>query len=231
LPSRWPTRKDADVTALDVSADALAVARRNAASNGARVTFLQSDWYAALQAPRRSTSSPPTRPTSPAATAMSEGDLRYEPVGALTDHADGLSALRIIIAGAPAPQAARLAADGARLRPGRGRARAARSRLHEVQSWRDLAGIERVTGGRLKPDLEPPAQGRQQHGAGAGLYITSIKSCGRDGGSSACSSTGGASSRGQISHTLSSAHRISDGSRSPGSYCTSNSALSRISLR
>ena len=46
------TRRDADVTALDVSADALAVARRNADANGVRVTFLHSDWFAALAGER-----------------------------------------------------------------------------------------------------------------------------------------------------------------------------------
>ena len=43
------TRPDAQVTALDVSEAALAVARANAAANGARVRFLRSDWFAALE--------------------------------------------------------------------------------------------------------------------------------------------------------------------------------------
>jgi len=149
------TRKDADVTALDVSADALAVAQRNAANNGARVTFLQSDWYGALQGAKAATfdviaSNPPYIASGDR--HLSEGDLRYEPVGALTDHADGLSALRIIIAGAPQhlkPQGWLL------MEHGYDQAAAVRALLteagyDEVQSWRDLAGIERVTGGRLK---------------------------------------------------------------------------------
>jgi release factor glutamine methyltransferase len=132
------TRRDADVTALDVSTDALAVARRNAAANGARVAFLQSDWYAALEA----------RP--PFDRHLSEGDLRYEPVGALTDHADGLSALRIIVAGA----SAYLKPGGWLLMEhGYDQSVAVRQLLSEqgytdVQSWTDLAGIERVTGAR-----------------------------------------------------------------------------------
>jgi release factor glutamine methyltransferase len=145
------TRKDADVTALDVSADALAVAQRNAANNGARVSFLQSDWYAALAgAPRFDViaSNPPYIASGDH--HLSEGDLRYEPVGALTDHADGLAALRIIIAGAPA----HLTAQGWLLMEhGYDQAEAVRALLAdagytEVQSWRDLAGIERVSGGR-----------------------------------------------------------------------------------
>ncbi|MYM69362.1 peptide chain release factor N(5)-glutamine methyltransferase [Pseudoduganella sp. FT55W] len=145
------TRKDADVTALDVSPDALAVAQRNAASNGARVTFLQSDWYSALQgaAPFDVIASNPPYIAS-GDRHLSEGDLRFEPVGALTDHADGLSALRIIIAGAPQhlkPQGWLL------MEHGYDQSAAVRALLTdagytEVQSWQDLAGIERVTGGR-----------------------------------------------------------------------------------
>ncbi|CAN7199393.1 peptide chain release factor N(5)-glutamine methyltransferase [Duganella sp. LjRoot269] len=145
------TRRDAEVTALDVSADALAVARRNAAANQARVAFLQSDWYAALDgAPPFDVivSNPPYIASGDR--HLSEGDLRYEPAGALTDHADGLSALRIIIAGA----AQRLKPRGWLLMEhGYDQSAAVRQLLTEqgytdVQSWTDLAGIERVTGAR-----------------------------------------------------------------------------------
>ena len=149
------TRPDANVTALDVSADALAVAQRNASANRARVSFLQSDWYAALAdaAPFDVIASNPPYIAS-GDHHLSEGDLRYEPVGALTDHADGLSALRTIIAGAPAhlkPQGWLL------MEHGYDQSEAVRALLTAagytaVQSWQDLAGIERVTGGR-RPDL------------------------------------------------------------------------------
>jgi release factor glutamine methyltransferase len=148
------TRRDADVTALDVSADALAVARRNAAANQATVTFLHSDWYAALDGPSATApfdviaSNPPYIASGDR--HLSEGDLRYEPTGALTDHADGLSALRIIVAGARRhlkPQAWLL------MEHGYDQSAAVRQLLIEqgytdVQSWTDLAGIERVTGAR-----------------------------------------------------------------------------------
>ncbi|NYE62900.1 release factor glutamine methyltransferase [Duganella sp. 1224] len=148
------TRPDADVTALDVSADALAVARRNAAANGARVTFLHSDWYAALAdaAPFDVIASNPPYIAS-GDHHLSEGDLRFEPVGALTDHADGLSALRTIIAGAPRhlkPQGWLLMEHGYD-QAGAVRALLNAAGYHEVQSWRDLAGIERVSGGRRPP--------------------------------------------------------------------------------
>jgi release factor glutamine methyltransferase len=218
------TRPDADVTALDVSADALAVAQRNAASNHARVTFLQSDWYAALQgaAPFDVIASNPPYIAS-GDHHLSEGDLRFEPVGAAHHHRRR----------AAAPQAARLAADGTRLRSGASGARAARG--GRLQRGAKLAGSGRHRTRQRRQVHSLICKRRRKADSsmagGAGLYSTSTKSMGRCGGSRPCSSTGGASSRGQISHTLSSAHRISAGSRSCGSYCTSNSALSRISLR
>ena len=146
------TRRDADVSALDVSADALAVARRNAATNGVRVAFLQSDWYAALEAEPPFdviASNPPYIASGDR--HLSEGDLRFEPAGALTDHADGLSALRAIVAGAPPhlkPQGWLLMEHGYD-QSAAVRALLADAGYAEVQSWRDLAGIERVSGGRL----------------------------------------------------------------------------------
>jgi len=146
------TRPDADVTALDVSPDALAVARANAAANGARVRFLESSWFDALAATERFdviASNPPYIAAGDA--HLAQGDLRFEPVGALTDHADGLSALCIIIEGSPR----HLVPGGwLLLEHGYDQAAAVRALLADagftdVQSWRDLAGIERVSGGRF----------------------------------------------------------------------------------
>lgn len=145
------TRPDADVTALDVSAAALDVARANAAGNDVRVRFLQSDWFGALAADERYhliASNPPYIAAGDA--HLAQGDLRFEPSGALTDHADGLSALRTIVAGAPT----HLVAGGWLLMEhGYDQAASVRALLDaagytDVQSWRDLAGIERVSGGR-----------------------------------------------------------------------------------
>jgi release factor glutamine methyltransferase len=144
-------RPDAQVTALDVSSAALDVAQANASANGARVRFLQSDWFAALGSNERFeliASNPPYIAAGDA--HLSQGDLRFEPAGALTDHLDGLSALRSIIHGAPAclvPGAWLL------LEHGYDQAEAVRALLEQqgytdVQSWRDLGGIERVSGGR-----------------------------------------------------------------------------------
>jgi release factor glutamine methyltransferase len=146
------TRPDADVSALDVSPDALAVAQANAAANGARVRFLHSSWFDALAAGETFdviASNPPYIAAGDA--HLAQGDLRFEPVGALTDHADGLSALRIIIEGSPR----HLVAGGwLLLEHGYDQATAVRTLLadggfSDVRSWQDLAGIERVSGGRF----------------------------------------------------------------------------------
>jgi release factor glutamine methyltransferase len=144
------TRPDAQVTALDVSPDALATARRNADSNSARVRFLHSSWYEALDGEQFDliVSNPPY--IAAGDRHLSEGDLRFEPAGALTDHADGLSALRTIIAGAPrhlAPQGWLLMEHGYDQAEAV-RALLAQGRYTAVQSWEDLAGIARVSGGR-----------------------------------------------------------------------------------
>ncbi|CAN7656028.1 peptide chain release factor N(5)-glutamine methyltransferase [Pseudoduganella sp. LjRoot289] len=144
------SRRDASVTALDVSPAALDVARGNAALNQATVRFLESDWYGAAQGERFDliVSNPPYIASGDR--HLSEGDLRFEPSGALTDHADGLSALRTIVEGAPPHLEA---GCWLLMEHGYDQAEAVRALLAaqgytEVQSWRDLAGIERVSGGR-----------------------------------------------------------------------------------
>lgn len=145
------TRPDAEVTALDASVDALAIARANAAANGATVRFLHSDWYAALAGETFGliVSNPPYIASGDV--HLSQGDLRFEPASALTDGADGLRDLRTIIAGA----GAHLNRGGwLLLEHGYDQAQAVRALLSsasylDVQSWRDLGDIERVSGGHL----------------------------------------------------------------------------------
>ena len=146
------SRPDAKVTALDVSAPALEVARANAARHGASVRLLRSDWYQALADEPYDVivANPPYIAAGDA--HLSQGDLRFEPAGALTDGADGLAALRRIAAGAPA----HLVAQGWLLMEhGYDQAKQVRALLDqaawsEVRSWCDLAGIERVSGARLR---------------------------------------------------------------------------------
>lgn len=146
-------RVDAAVTALDVSPAALTVAQANATTHGAPVRFLHSSWFDALGDADRFdviASNPPYIAAGDA--HLKQGDLRFEPASALTDHADGLSALRIIIEGA----ARYLAPLGwLLLEHGYDQADAVRALLDaagytSVQSWEDLGGIERVSGGRLR---------------------------------------------------------------------------------
>ncbi|NHZ78077.1 peptide chain release factor N(5)-glutamine methyltransferase [Massilia sp. CCM 8695] len=144
------TRPDAGVTALDVSAAALEVARANAGANRAAVRFVHSDWFTAIEGESFDliVSNPPYIANGDV--HLGQGDLRFEPVGALTDHADGLSALRTIVAGAPrhlAPQGWLLMEHGYD-QAARVRALLAGGGYTGVQSWRDLSGIERVSGGQ-----------------------------------------------------------------------------------
>jgi release factor glutamine methyltransferase len=141
----------AQVTALDASAVALDVARRNAERHGANLRLLQSDWFSALADERFDliVSNPPY--IAAADPHIAAGDLRHEPTTALASGADGLDAIRAIVAAAPA----HLAAGGQLwLEHGYDQAQAVRDLLAKagfaaIEQHRDLAGIVRVSGGRL----------------------------------------------------------------------------------
>ncbi|MFC0129796.1 peptide chain release factor N(5)-glutamine methyltransferase [Ralstonia solanacearum] len=149
------TRRDACVWATDASADALAVAAGNAQTLGAaNVHVALGDWYSALPESDAQpmfdliVSNPPYIASADA--HLGQGDLRFEPAGALTDHGDGLRHLRTIVAGA----AARLAADGwLLLEHGYDQGPAVRALLAEagfadVFTAQDLASHDRCSGGR-----------------------------------------------------------------------------------
>lgn len=142
---------DAVVTAVDRSPAALEVACGNAARHGVGVRLLESDWFAAVACEHFD-----LVVANPPYVAGDDPHLRlngldYEPRSALTDDADGLSCLRAIIAAAPdhlAPGAWLL------LEHGYDQGAVCRDLLtvagfEAVASWRDLAGIERVSGGRI----------------------------------------------------------------------------------
>lgn len=138
------------VMAVDVSPAALAVARGNAERLGACVEFIESDWFDTL--PQQTFDLIVANPPYVAAgdPHLGEGDLRFEPANALTDHADGLSALRRIIALAPSW----LVPGGwIFLEHGYDQAAAVRKLLDtagfvDLEQHRDLAGIVRASGGR-----------------------------------------------------------------------------------
>lgn len=156
----------AQVLATDHSAEALAVAQENAARLKASVTFWQGDWYDALPGGPGGVagafdlivSNPPYIAADDP--HLAQGDLRFEPAQALTDGADGLGALRTIIAGAPR----RLRPDGVLwVEHGWDQAGAVRALLQaggfrNVGSRRDLAGIERISGGVIDVGHGAPAE-------------------------------------------------------------------------
>jgi release factor glutamine methyltransferase len=138
-------RPAAQVTAVDASADALAVASANAQRLNLPVHCVLSHWMDAVPGPfDLIVSNPPY---------VAEGDphltaLTHEPLSALTSGADGLDDIRKIIAQAPS----RLAPGGwLLLEHGWDQARAVQDLLRktgfvQIQSRRDLGGIERCTG-------------------------------------------------------------------------------------
>jgi len=93
------------VTATDQSSKALDIAKTNAQllKLEARVQLIQGSWYKALSDDTRFDiilSNPPY--ISNLDPHLGQGDLRFEPISALTDHGNGLSCLEAIIAGAQA---------------------------------------------------------------------------------------------------------------------------------
>jgi release factor glutamine methyltransferase len=136
------------VSATDVSEDALAIARANAESlDLKRVQFLQGSWFQPLAG--RTFDLILSNPPYVAADdpAMQDPALRHEPRGALTPGTDAMASLRAIIESAPDY----LERDGwLLLEHGSGQAAevarelVARGLTH-VRSHRDLAGHERMT--------------------------------------------------------------------------------------
>lgn len=140
------------VVATDLSEAAIAVAQQNAHQLSASVQFWQGNWYEALPPEGRFdviVSNPPYIALNDP--HLSLGDLRFEPVGALTDGADGLMALRHIVSGAPQ----RLNAGGwlwleHGFEQGEGVAQLLLDAgFNAVHTKQDLAGLPRITGGSL----------------------------------------------------------------------------------
>jgi release factor glutamine methyltransferase len=145
-------RPRARVLGTDVSPQALALAQRNTRRlQIANTDFIESDWFDRV--PREGfaqiVSNPPY--VADLDPHLRDGDLRFEPALALKGGPDGLAAIRTIVAHAPSY----LAAEGwLLLEHGYDHAEHVQALLRdagfgEVESRRDLAGIRRVTVGRV----------------------------------------------------------------------------------
>ena len=144
-------RPRARVVATDIDGVALDVARENARRNATgNVEFVESDWFGALGAARFDVivANPPY--IAEGDPHLGLGDLRFEPRRALAAGPNGLECIGPIVARAHAHLVA-----GGWLLFEHGHDQAARCRslltrigFQEVASWRDLAGIERISGGQ-----------------------------------------------------------------------------------
>ena len=137
------------VQALDSSAEALAVAKANAQRLALPVTFRRGAWLEGVQERFDVIAS---NPPYIAADDHHLAALRFEPLQALASGKDGLEDLSTIITQAPE----RLVAGGwLLLEHGYNQAAPVRALLQEagftaVKSRRDIAGIERCSGGRWR---------------------------------------------------------------------------------
>jgi release factor glutamine methyltransferase len=144
-------RPSAQVHATDASADALAVARANATLLKLPVQFHQGSWLEAVAGQQFDlmVSNPPYI----AAADPHLAALTHEPLQALASGADGLEDIRHIIAQAPK----HLHTNGwLLLEHGYDQATAVRDLLEKqgfssVESRKDLAGVERCSGGQWAP--------------------------------------------------------------------------------
>jgi release factor glutamine methyltransferase len=133
-------RPDLDVAGTDVSADALAVARTNAARLGLEVTFVQGDLLTGLTADAILANPPYVADGDP----LPPDIAQHEPAVALRAGPDGLAVIRRLVPAALESGAALLA-----LEVGAGQAPAVAALAREtgfadVTMCADLAGIERV---------------------------------------------------------------------------------------
>ena len=141
---------------VDISEEALAVARENASNLGlaAQVALLRGDWTSGLEDAGFDVvvSNPPYVPTGEIETL--EPEVRqYEPRAALDGGPDGLSAYRVL-----APEILRVLKPGGRfvVEVGRDQGAAVRSLFEaagatEVRLSQDLGGRERIVAGCKKP--------------------------------------------------------------------------------
>ena len=143
-------RPDGAVTATDLSPDALAVAKANAAALNATVSFHPGDLFAPVVGQRFDiiVSNPPY--IAAADTHLDQGDVRFEPRLALASGTDGLDLIRRLVSAAPN----HLKPGGWLLfEHGFDQGAACRERLslagfRQIKTLPDWAGLERLTLGQ-----------------------------------------------------------------------------------
>jgi release factor glutamine methyltransferase len=148
-------RRDVDVRAADISPEALAVARENAAALGLGVEFVRADLLAGVEIPPGGFAAVAANLPYIASREIAElqPEVRdYEPRLALDGGADGLALVRRLVEACAAPGV--LVPDEGRifLEIGQGQAEATRQLLlargfQAVEVRRDTAGIDRVVAG------------------------------------------------------------------------------------
>ncbi len=149
------SRPALDVSAVDFSFDALAVAQANAQRLGLVLQFHQGSWLTALPRPTARFDLIASNPPYIAAQDTHLAALSHEPLQALASGADGLDDIRQIISQAPAHL---LPGGWLLLEHGYDQAAKVRALLLDagfidVQSRRDLSGIERCSGARTPQHL------------------------------------------------------------------------------
>jgi release factor glutamine methyltransferase len=143
-------RPETRIVAVDADLSALLTAKRNAARLNLEIDFRHGRWFEPVAGERFAliVSNPPYVASGDPHLA----DLRFEPQAALIAGADGLDCIREIAAAASAHL---LPGGWLLLEHGIGQAAAVRkllggAGLESLTTWPDLAGIARVTGGKLK---------------------------------------------------------------------------------
>ena len=148
-------RPDSQVLASDISAEALSVAQHNAQCLAVdNVCFALGSWFAVDKAVTPHSfdvlvSNPPYIEANDG--HLQQGDLRFEPPHALTDFADGLTAIRQLAAGAALflKPCAWLMIEHGYQQGAAVRAIFAQYGWQDIATLSDLAGLDRITLGRL----------------------------------------------------------------------------------
>jgi release factor glutamine methyltransferase len=145
-----------NIIAVDKDEAALAVAKRNAERMGVkdRIEFCVGQWFSNLKGEQFDAvvSNPPY--IAALDVHLSQGDLRFEPRGALVGGPDGLLDLAAIIDLSPShlPLGGLLALEHGYDQAGVVRRLMEMAGFVNIQSSKDLAGIERVTAGYFRVD-------------------------------------------------------------------------------